>query len=151
MDDGVVLWLQGLSSAETKALMATLTGGAWWTTKGAAVCALAPQPGEHLSACVNRALNMAVTASQRQAAVGLAVGPLPVDGCTNPTLERARRAAALATRLSLRRAQSSRAHAEGSPKPAAGSVILAWGSQAYLTGEFESVSTGFVKLLGRVE
>ncbi len=130
MDDGVVLWLQGLSSAETKALMATLTGGAWWTTKGAAVCALTPQPGEHLSACVSRALNMAVTASQRQAAVGLAVGPLPVDGCTNPTLERARRAAGLA---------------------AAGSVILAWGSQAYLTGEFESVSTGFVKLLGRVE
>lgn len=130
MDDGVVLWLQGLSSAEATALMATLTGGAWWTTKGAAVCALAPQPGEHLSACVNRALNMAVTASQRQAAVGLAVGPLPVDGCTNPTLERARRAAGLA---------------------AAGSVILAWGSQAYLTGEFESVSTGFVKLLGRVE
>jgi hypothetical protein len=96
MNDGVVLWLQGLSSAEAEALMATLTDGAWWTTEGAAVCALAPQPGEHLSAGVNRALNTAIMASQRQAAVGLAVGPLPVGGRANPTLERARRAAALA-------------------------------------------------------
>ncbi|WP_423222251.1 hypothetical protein [Candidatus Amarolinea aalborgensis] len=129
MNDGVVLWLQGLPPAEAEALMATLTDGAWWTTEGAAVCALAPQPGEHLSAGVNRALNTAIMASQRQAAVGLAVGPLPVGGRANPTLERARRAAALA---------------------AGGDVILAWGSQAYLMGEFESVSTGFVKLLSRV-
>jgi hypothetical protein len=138
MNDGVVLWLRGLSSAEAESLMATVTGGAWWTTTGAAVCALAPQPGEPLSACVNRALNAAVMASQRQAAVGLAVGPLPDYGRTNPTLERARRAAELAARLR-------------SPKPAAGSVILAWGSQAYLMGEFESVATGFVKLLGPVQ
>jgi len=129
MNDGVVLWLQGLLPAEAEALMATLTGGAWWASEGAVVCALAPQPGEHLSACVNRALHTAVLASQRQAAVGLAVGPLPEGGRASPTLERARRAAELA---------------------AAGSVILAWGSQAYLMGEFESAATGFVKLLGRV-
>ena len=129
MNDGVVLWLQGLSSAEAETLMAALTGGAWWTSKGAVVCALAPQPGEHLSVCVNRALHTAVLASQRQAAVGLAVGPLPEGGRANPTLERARRAAELA---------------------AGGDVILAWGSQAYLMGEFESVATGFVKLLSRV-
>ena len=130
MNDGVVLWLQGLVPAEAEALMAALTGGAWWTTGGAVVCALAPQPGEHLSICVNRALHTAVLASQRQAAVGLAVGPLPEGGRANPTLERARRAAELA---------------------AGGSVILAWGSQAYVMGEFESVATGFVKLLGRVQ
>jgi len=130
MNDGVILWLQGLLPAEAEALMATLTGGAWWTSEGAAVCALGPQPGEHLSSCVNRALHVAVLASQRQAAVGLAVGPLPEGGRANPTLERARRAAELA---------------------AGGSVILAWGSQAYVMGEFESVATGFVKLLGRVQ
>ena len=130
MNDGVILWLQGLLPAEAEALMATLTGGAWWTSEGAAVCALGPQPGERLSSCVNRALHVAVLASQRQAAVGLAVGPLPEGGRANPTLERARRAAELA---------------------AGGSVILAWGSQAYVMGEFESVATGFVKLLGRVQ
>ena len=139
MNDGVVLWLQGLVPAEAEALMAALTGGAWWTTGGAVICALAPQPGEHLSICVNRALHTAVLASQRQAAVGLAVGPLPEGGRANPTLERARRAAVWAARLS--------AHAEGSPQPVVGDVILAWGSQAYVMGEFESVATGFVKLL----
>lgn len=125
MDEGVVLCWRGLSPSEEKALSHALTGAACWQMAGDGVCALAPLAHEHLSACVERALLVMRAACQQGAAVGLAVGPLPSPEQATPTLARARRAAALAT---------------------PGEIILAWGSQAYVVGEFESVMTGFVKL-----
>lgn len=125
MNEGVVLCWRGLSPSDEKALSRALTGAACWEMEGDGVCALAPLAHEHLSACAERALLVLRAVCQQGAAVGLAVGPLPSPAEATPTLARARRAMALA---------------------APGEIILAWGSQAYVVGEFESVMTGFVKL-----
>lgn len=126
MNDGVMLWLGGPAPEVAAALAQTLTGATCWPVDADTVCAVASQTGEHLSACVERVVRGAQIASRQGAAVGLAVGPLATAGQVNPTAERARRAAALAS---------------------AGEIILAWGSQAYVRGTFESVSTGFVRLI----
>ena len=88
MNDGVLLWLRGLSPSGIAAMMTMVTSATWWQTGEATVCALTPQAGEHLSACVDRAITGALIASQKSAAVGLAVGPLAATGDADPTLER---------------------------------------------------------------
>lgn len=123
MNDGVVIWLHGAAPDAVAALAHGLNCAICWPVGADTVCAVTPQAGEHLSICVTR---VAAMAGRQDAALGLAVGPLPPAGQLNPTAERAQRAAALA---------------------AAGDVILAWGSQAYLAGAFESVAAGFVKLI----
>lgn len=123
MNDGVVIWLRGAAPDAVAALAHGLSGAICWPAGADMVCMVAPQAGEHLSVCVAR---VAAIVGRQGVALGLAVGPLPPAGQVNPTAERAQRAAALA---------------------AAGDVILAWGSQAYLAGEFESVAAGFVKLI----
>lgn len=130
---GVAMWVVGVS--EIDSARRTVIGD----THGPTMTVFVSQPGEHLAGCVRRAAEVGQTLAEAGAAVGMAVGPVVLghasDATTggmvtgsevDPTTERARRALAWA-------------------QP--GDVILAWGSQAYLSGEFASAATGFVRLV----
>lgn len=133
---GVVMWVSGVGEMP----MGEGAGVVMTGRSGDAVAfVFVPAAGEHLAGCVRRAAELALAVAQAGAAVGLAAGPVsPIGGIieplddlmpgydAEPTSERARRALLWA-------------------QP--GEVILAWGSQAYLSGEFASVATGFVRLV----
>lgn len=133
---GVVMGVSGVGEMP-------VVEGARWTVSGRdgkpAVFVFVREPDEHLAGCVRRVVVVAQALAENGAAVGLAVGPVAqerggderlgneVPGYgAGPTAERAGRALLWA-------------------RP--GDVVLAWGSQAYLAGEFASVATGFVRLV----
>lgn len=97
-----------------------------------------PQAGEHLAECVRRVARLAQARAEGGAAVGLAVGPAPLArGGDEHAVDRMPDEGAAIT---VERAKGALRWAR------AGEVVLAWGSQAYLSGEFASVTGGFVRL-----
>jgi hypothetical protein len=135
-ESGVVMWVSGVGEMPAVEGAGVVVAG---RTGDAVAFVFVPAAGEHLAGCVRRASELALGLAQAGAAVGLAVGPVAQDrGAVEqpgdlgpghdaePTAERAGRA--------WRWAQP-------------GEVVLAWGSQAYLFGEFTSVAMGFVRLI----
>ncbi len=135
MDEmGVVMWVSGRAAVPVGVEWVVVDAG-----RGLGVGVCRRRLGEHLAGCVRWAAVVALGLAQAGAAVGMAAGPVPpgvdLDITTEPE-----------ARSSTRGPTAERA-AQALRWAQPGEVVLAWGSQAYLQGEFASVTSGFVRLI----